>query len=261
MVNENRVKLMTRLAIFEKHESKRGLVMSRYYKNDYVRFNVLKTIVAATVAYWVIVGATVFVKFDDILGKINDIDYFDTMYKLLGIYVVFCVVYFIFATLLYNYRYQRVKPGLIDYNSNLRDLIEAEGGPMHRSKLVEKEKAVTMQAAPARQEKRTKEQLEESRRTTVSRSQMVQQQLQAQEEEKRRQIIQNMERLNARAAQRQSDTDMKERELLEEKRRIHEKRMQLEREQMERIRQERQSRMVREDHTYSGNSQIEGRDE
>ena len=44
MLNENKVKMMTKMAIYEKNEGKRMLKMSRYYKGDFVTLGVLKSI-------------------------------------------------------------------------------------------------------------------------------------------------------------------------------------------------------------------------
>ena len=64
MIDEKKVALMTKLAIFEKHESSDSLVLSKYYKSDYVRYNMLKALIAGTVVYWAIIAAYVFMKFD-----------------------------------------------------------------------------------------------------------------------------------------------------------------------------------------------------
>ena len=82
---------------YEKKEKNDVLEMSKFFERDYVRFNVLKTLVAATVVYWAVVGAYVFVSFEVILNSINNMDYFGVMYRILGWYVMFCFIYFIFA--------------------------------------------------------------------------------------------------------------------------------------------------------------------
>ena len=56
MVNEERVKLMTRLAIYETTKGKKQLNISKYYKHDYVRFHMMKSAVTATLAYFMILG-------------------------------------------------------------------------------------------------------------------------------------------------------------------------------------------------------------
>lgn len=248
MVDENKVKLMTRLAIYEKHEKDRSLVYSKYFQTDYVRYNVLKTLVAATVVYWAVLGYYAFMNFDSLLAKVSDVDYFDIMYKLLGAYVAFCAVYFIIATLVYNYRYSKSKDGLIQYNSDLRDLIELEGGPMHHARLVKKGERTVSQDYSKPAAKETAAQA--SPRTTVNRSEIVRKKQMEQEKLKEEEIKQNAARLAARA----KANEQKERQAAADRAKIQERRRQLEREQLERIRREQQQMMNRENHTYSGNS-------
>ena len=42
MVNEEKVRLMTRLAMYEQSTGKEDLEKGRYFKSDYVKYNCLK---------------------------------------------------------------------------------------------------------------------------------------------------------------------------------------------------------------------------
>ena len=46
MLNNRKVRLMTKLAIYEKEDGKEDIRLGRYYRGDYVRYQLLKTIVA-----------------------------------------------------------------------------------------------------------------------------------------------------------------------------------------------------------------------
>lgn len=259
MIDEKKVGLMTRLAIYEKHEKRRNLVMSRYYQTDYVRYNVLKTWVASTVAYWSIVGSYVFMKFDDLLAKINDIDYFDLMYKILGGYVAFCLVYFLLSSMVYHYRYIKAKPGLVEYNSNLRDLIELEGGPMHRGKPVKNfVSEENSEQAPEKQEASAPEKQEQ--RTVVRRSEIVKRRIQEEEKRKEEEILENVKKRNERLAERNEEMLRIKRQQEADKRRIQERRRQIEQEQMNQIRRMQMQQMSRENHVYNNTGNSEGRD-
>lgn len=265
MIDEKKVALMTKLEIFENKERDRSLVMSKYYKNDYVRYNVLKTIVAATVVYWLAIGMYAYMGFDDILAKINNVDYFGVMYKLLGGYVMFCVVYYLFATLVYNFRYMKAKKGLIKYNVNLKKLIELEGGNV-RGKLVKNSDlsaavsdAVTDFDEPEDNMSGADESIDDEdvivakptpARNTVSRSDMIKQRLMEEEKRKEQEIIENVRRRNERIAAQNEEKLRQERLAEQEKKKIQERRKQLEREQMERIRNERMNQVERENHEY-----------
>ena len=259
MIDENKVGLMTKLAIYEKHESSHNLVMSKYYKSDYVRYNVLKTLVASTVVYWAVVGAYIFMKFDELLAKINDIDYFELMYDLLGGYVIFCLVYFLIATALYNYRYSKAKPGLIKYNVNLKKLIELEGGNSGKQgKVVAREESILADSNdvnPYAESERTTEQ--RSNRPVVNRSAVVRQRMQQEEMAREQQIKENVRKRNERIAAQKEEKERQQRQLELERRRIQERRRQMEQEQLNKLRNERtqQTEQVRENHVYRNNSE------
>ena len=123
MVNKDNVRLMTHIAIYEKNEENKDLVLGKYYKEDYIKYNCLKTLLTSTVCYWMFVVVFVMLRFQDILNKINEIDYFKTIGVFLLGYIGFALLYQIFAFVVYAIRYYRAKPGLIEYNRNLKKLI------------------------------------------------------------------------------------------------------------------------------------------
>lgn len=226
MVDEKKVKLMTRLAIYEKKEKNDGLVMSRFFERDYVRFNVLKTLVAATIVYWAVVGAYVFVSFEVILNSINNMDYFGVMYRILGWYVMFCFVYFVFAYLVYSYRYGKKRKGLTQYNSDLRDLIEISGGPMHHGKMIRNSNIGVI-----RETDKNKKMSPDRSRNVVNKTEMVNNRLKREEEEKNRQIIENARRLEEKRKNARALQEQKKRQSEQNRLEIRQKRMALEEEQ------------------------------
>lgn len=48
MLNDRKIRLMTKLALYERKEGKEDIKLSKYYRTDYVRLQVLKTVVAVT---------------------------------------------------------------------------------------------------------------------------------------------------------------------------------------------------------------------
>lgn len=215
MIDENKVALMTKIAIYEKKESNRNLMISKYYRSDYVRYNVLKTMIAATVAFWAIVGAYVFIKFDDLLARVSEVDYFDVMYKVLGAYVFFLVVYFFFAQIVYSFRYSMAKPGLIAYNVNLKRLIELYTGKRKRKKAKANTNA-KMVGTVVEDEIEFEEAPQEAKRVKLNRTDMISKRKQQEEEERNQQIIENAQRrkewLARKAAEKAENDRLKEEE-------------------------------------------------
>lgn len=54
LLNENKVKMMTKMAIYEKNEGRRMLRTARYFKGDYVAFGILKTLITTTLAFAIV---------------------------------------------------------------------------------------------------------------------------------------------------------------------------------------------------------------
>ena len=50
MINEEKVILMTKLASYETHEGKKDMTVVHYFRGDYIGFQVLKSVIAATIS-------------------------------------------------------------------------------------------------------------------------------------------------------------------------------------------------------------------
>ncbi len=127
MVDEEKVKVMTRLAIYEKGDGKREIPLSKYYKGDYVKYNILKTMIFATISYWLIVACVIVINLEEILKDINNIDYVGLVTKLVVGYAAFLIVYGLITKIVYGIRYNKARPKLIVYNHLLKKLIKFYG--------------------------------------------------------------------------------------------------------------------------------------
>ena len=119
MIDEEKVRLMTRISIFDKHEKYHGIRMSRYFQKDYVKYNCLMTVLSSTVCFIAVVAAYVLIEFQKILADISNNDYFDIIKKLLLWYVIFVAVFFFFGFIVYNIRFFLVKDKVLRYNEDL----------------------------------------------------------------------------------------------------------------------------------------------
>lgn len=126
MLNEGKIMLMTKVAIYEKHEENDKLVMARYFREDYIKYGCLKTVVATTVVYWTYVAIYILMSFEKILDQLTDMDmdYFEVISVYLKGYVVACVVMFVYSFIIYLFKFQLAKPGIIKYNGMLRKLLK-----------------------------------------------------------------------------------------------------------------------------------------
>ncbi len=125
MLDEEKIKLMTKITIYEKNEGLEDLILSKYYKEDYVQYGCLKTLVAATFCYWIIVAVYILLQFEKFLADLNHIDYFKIISWLMIGYVITLAVFYMYAFIVYNYKYSKAKPGIVQYNKWLKKLVKS----------------------------------------------------------------------------------------------------------------------------------------
>mgnify|MGYP000802453281 CR=1 FL=1 len=116
MVNEEKVILMTKIAMYKESLGREDLEKGKYFQSDYVKLNCLKTIVSSTVLFVVFAAAYIYYNLADIVEKLTELDYVKVASSIVGGYAVVCIAFALFAWVLYTYRYMKAKPKLIKYN-------------------------------------------------------------------------------------------------------------------------------------------------
>ena len=56
MVNEERIKLMTRMAAYEKEGHKKNKIIVSFFRSDYISMQMLKSVIATTIAFGIMFG-------------------------------------------------------------------------------------------------------------------------------------------------------------------------------------------------------------
>lgn len=122
MLNEERIKLMTKMASYEENEGKRNAAIGSYFRSDYIGWQVLKSVISATVSFLVVVAIMVFYNFETVMKEVYQIDLLAAGKKLLLEYVIFTGIYMVLTYLIFSYRYGKAKKSLKKYHSNLDEL-------------------------------------------------------------------------------------------------------------------------------------------
>lgn len=130
MLDENRVKLMTRLALYEQTEGKEDFKISEYYKSDYIGMHVICSILWVTVGYVCAGVLVVLAGLEDLMAKMS-MGLLVTL--LIGAVVGYFVTVIVFAVVtrhIYNKKHQDARQRVKLFNHDLIKLL----------KLYEKEK-------------------------------------------------------------------------------------------------------------------------
>ena len=71
MVNEKKVKLMTRMALYDAHDGKKDSILNEYYRKDYVSYHVITTLIWATFGYLLSLALWGVVAYEKIMNELN----------------------------------------------------------------------------------------------------------------------------------------------------------------------------------------------
>ena len=122
MLNNKKIRNMVKLATYENKEGKEDIKMSKYYKSDYVRYNILKTVVSVTVAYLLILLMTAVYYSEYLIQEAVKLDYRSIGIKALAVYILILTAYIIGSVFGYNLKYEKSRGRLARYYKRLRAL-------------------------------------------------------------------------------------------------------------------------------------------
>lgn len=122
MLNEERVKLMTRMASYEAGEGKKNMNIGNYFRSDYIGMQVLKSVISATIAFGICFGLYLFYGFEHLMQDVYKMDLLQLGKRVLLAYVVMVLVYGVISYVVYASRYKKARKSLKKYYNNLRKL-------------------------------------------------------------------------------------------------------------------------------------------
>lgn len=115
MLNIRKTRLMTKLAIYETGKGKEDIRLSKYYKTDYVRLQILKTIMAVTVGYLFILLLVAIYKSEYLIEQAVNLDYRAIGITVLVIYIVLLTIYVVGTIIGYSIKYDMSRGKLTKY--------------------------------------------------------------------------------------------------------------------------------------------------
>lgn len=122
MLNEERIILMTKMASYEANEGKKNVVIGSYFRGDYIGWQVLKSIISATIAFVVVFGMYIYYDFEVFMLDIYKMDLIEFARRILSMYLWTIGIYAVISYVVYTIRYMRAVKSLKLYYMNLRKL-------------------------------------------------------------------------------------------------------------------------------------------
>lgn len=122
MLNADKIRLMTDLAIYEKKHEKEVFAVNDFYRHDYIAGQLLSAFVRWTLCFLMLLGAYVLVQTDVFFYNINEKG-ITRMLNLVGAaYFAGLGLYLLIAYQVSARRYQAAKRGILLYASKLKRL-------------------------------------------------------------------------------------------------------------------------------------------
>ncbi|MBQ9828426.1 MAG: hypothetical protein IJM62_07065 [Lachnospiraceae bacterium] len=127
MVDNKKLHLMCRGAIYEKEYGTEDLRRVAYTASDYVRYNVLKTLIGVTLSFVIITGIIFFMSTEEVLERLVELDFKGFFVKYAIYYVVVIIIYAVLSIMFYAYQYHKSKKRLKKYEHLLDRVNEFNG--------------------------------------------------------------------------------------------------------------------------------------
>ena len=120
MVNEDRVKKLYKVAVYEQNEEKEHRQAGLYYRSDYIGKEVVKSFFTGTFAYLIIVALWMMSNWSLVMYQINTLEITHTLVGIFVLYMIFMAIYLFVTAVIYYLRYKHSERKLYGYLADLK---------------------------------------------------------------------------------------------------------------------------------------------
>ena len=106
MLNEEKIRWMTKASIYEKRQGRIDLGRNEYFMGDYVRLHLLKNGISLTIAYILLAGLYAVYKIEEIFDMAANMQLGLLLKEMLLLYIILLVIYTGIGIVYYSWQYQ-----------------------------------------------------------------------------------------------------------------------------------------------------------
>lgn len=122
MINEERVKELYKVALYDSTDQKTHQQVSQYFKRDYVGKELLKSFFTGSICFFLMLTMWLLYIGESLVADINSLD-FKGMGTHIGIaYIMFMLLYLFFTWVIYAFRYSVERKKLKTYGEHLKNV-------------------------------------------------------------------------------------------------------------------------------------------
>ena len=120
MINQERVKQLYKIALYEKNEEQQCEATGRFFKSDFIGKEIVKSIFSGTIAYGLMMVIWVICNLEEIERMFVELEIIEVAIDFGILYIGFLVAYLIITILVYHVRYKKGRKKLEEYIKNLK---------------------------------------------------------------------------------------------------------------------------------------------
>ena len=124
MINEDRVKELYRMAVYDACEDEKCQQTGKYYISDYVGKEVIKSFFSGTIAFILLVVLWGIGDVSALIDFINNADVIDLLIHIVMLYAGFMAIYLFVTAVVYRVRYDKRRRKLHQYAKHAKKVQE-----------------------------------------------------------------------------------------------------------------------------------------
>lgn len=122
MINEQRTRMMTKLALYESKWGKKELQITKYGPGDFVTVKMLWSFVCGTIAFVIILALCALYNMENLLIELFTMDLLHMAINILLIYIIFIGLYLGMCYIYISYCYVRYKKRVNKFLLGIKEL-------------------------------------------------------------------------------------------------------------------------------------------
>lgn len=119
MLNNQKIKKMHKLAVYESGEGKKHLAISNYYRSDYIGLALIKNFFLTTIAYGLLLMIYFGYRSEYFMENIHKMNLVFMAAEVIGLYIILLVAYSILTYVYCSVKYSKAQKGIQEYYRGL----------------------------------------------------------------------------------------------------------------------------------------------
>ncbi len=125
MINDQRVRLMTKLSVYENNEGLADERVNSYFLNDYISLQILRSFICATLAFILILAVYTACNFEGLVNMFYTAGLMQFLRRTVLYYIVFLLLYIGITIPVYLIRFRRMEKHMAMYSRDLKALSDS----------------------------------------------------------------------------------------------------------------------------------------